>query len=152
MQPVDDPSLTSPPPDLFELSGKIVRVACQLVGLLLILLGAFYVLNVFSAVGGVIAKPEGIEALPKAISQAIDADRMVVKTETTEVAFGKAVAMLFTLLWYLLWAWIPLALLYAGGKLVWWTMQDVRQGRELAALVLKHQAARPAAAPPVKPT
>jgi hypothetical protein len=139
---MDDPTQLPQPPDLFDLSGKIVRMACQVVGLLLILLGAFYLLSVFRAVSEIIARPEGLEALPKAIAAAIDSERMIVKTETAEVAFGKAVAMLFTIMWYILWAWIPLALLYAGGKLVWWTLQDVRQGRELAALVLKHQVGR----------
>jgi hypothetical protein len=57
------------------------------------------------------------------MAKTIDAEHLAVDMGEQTIAPGRLLAMLILLLWYLLWAWIPLATLGAGGRLLYWTFR-----------------------------
>jgi hypothetical protein len=113
------------PPDrerpLAELINVLARVACQGVGLLLVAMGACYAISVFSTVGAILKNPQGLQAPVEAMAATIHADELKVTVGESSIAPGHVVALLLVLLWHMFWAWIPLALLAAGGRLLYWT-------------------------------
>lgn len=104
-----------------ELINILARVACQGVGLLLVVMGACYAISVFSTVGGILKSPQGLQAPVEAMAATIHADELKITVAEVSIAPGYVVALLLVLLWHVFWAWIPLALLGAGGRLLYWT-------------------------------
>ena len=113
----------NPPQLLSDQLSLAARIAGQVVGLLLVLLGAGYVLYAFTAIGGIVRNPNQLDAAVAAMARTIDAEHLAVKVGEETIAPGRLLAMLILLLWYLLWSWIPLAILGAGGRLLYWTFR-----------------------------
>lgn len=100
------------------------RFVAQLIGLGLVLTGAYYALDVFQAVGVLVRDPKGLEGPTAAMATVIDAERLAVKLGDQSVAPGKWAALGCLFGWYVLWCWIPLAIIGAGGRVLYWTMTN----------------------------
>lgn len=158
-------STPAPFPDLSDLPTRIVRLVCQLTGLVLIAVGVIYLLDVFAFVREVFSNPTALEERTAKFAKLIDADKMIFRqappqnvpanpaapaeappAPAAEEGFpvGKSVALGMAFCWHLLFFWIPWAILAAGGKLIYWTLADSRHTREAVAELLR----RPGAAPP----
>lgn len=160
-------STPAPLPDLSDLPTRIVRVVCQLTGLVLIAVGVIYLLDVFSRVRSVLNDPQGISKVTSEFAEMIEADKMVLRTgpqspppvppaggdgppaPAAEPAadngfpVGKAVAAAMAFGWYLLFFWIPCAILAAGSRLIYWTLADSRHAREAIAEIVRRQGVSP---------
>jgi hypothetical protein len=94
------------------------------VGLGLVLAGTYYALDVFHAIGSIVRDFKNLEAPAATMAEIIDAKRMTVKLHGEEFAVGRSAAAGGVFMWYGLWAWIALAIIGAGGRLLYWTFQD----------------------------
>jgi hypothetical protein len=94
------------------------RVFTLIVGVVLILVGVVYAVQVFLTVGSLLKDPGGLAAPVKAVEKVISAENLALNVNGQPVAFGGVVALLLMFLWYAFWAWIPLAIIAAGGRLV----------------------------------
>jgi hypothetical protein len=117
--PRDDPS----PPPALGLAGP-VRVLCQLVGLGLVLVGTYYAIDVFHAIGAVVKDFKNLEGPAATMAEIIDAKHMNLRINGEDFAAGRSAAAGGVFMWYGLWAWIALAIIAAGGRLLYWTFQN----------------------------
>jgi hypothetical protein len=116
--PNDEPVLNQRSVSPLELVMAGARVFTLVAGIVLILVGAVYAVQVFWSVGSLLKNPAGLEGPVKTVEKLISAENLAVPVNGQPVQFGGAIAMCLLLLWYLFWAWIPLALIAAGGRLV----------------------------------
>jgi hypothetical protein len=94
------------------------RIFTLVAGLVLILVGAIYAVQVFWSVGSLLKNPAGLEGPVKTMEQLISAEKLGIQFNGQPVNFGGMIALCLLFLWYVFWAWIPLALIAAGGRLV----------------------------------
>jgi hypothetical protein len=94
------------------------RILTLMAGVVLILVGVVYAVQVFLTVGSLLKNPTGLEGPVKAMEKVISAEQMALNINGQAIPFGGAVALLLMFLWYVFWAWIPLAIIAAGGRLV----------------------------------
>lgn len=106
---------TVSPMEMF-LSGA--RLLTVVIGVVLILVGVAYAVQVFQAVGGLLRDPAGLEAPVQKMQKIIGAEKMEVNINGQAFPVGGAISLLLMFLWYAFWAWIPLAIIAAGGRLV----------------------------------
>ncbi len=105
------------------------RMLTLLAGVVLILVGVVYAVQVFLAVGSLLKDPAaGLEGPVKGVEKLISAETMVLDLNGQTVRFGGTTAMLLMFVWYAFWAWIPLAIIGAGGRLVA-AFSQVREGK-----------------------
>jgi hypothetical protein len=128
----DEPLLlnerTSSPIDMLLAGARILTL---ITGVVLILVGVVYGIQVFLTVGSLLKNPAGLEAPVKAMEKVISAENLALNINGQAIQVGGAVALLLMFLWYVFWAWIPLAIIAAGGKLVGVASQlrEARNGR-----------------------
>jgi hypothetical protein len=94
------------------------RIMALLAGVVLILVGAIYAVQVFFSVGGLLKDPAQLGAPVKRVEEVISADKLTMNVGGEQVEPGGTISLCLLLLWYMFWAWIPLALIAAGGRLV----------------------------------
>lgn len=115
----DEPALlndrTISPLEMFLTGARLLTV---IVGVVLILAGVVYSVQVFQAVGGLLRDPAGLEAPLQKMQKMIGAEKMEVNLNGQPFPVGGAISLLLMFLWYAFWAWIPLAIIAAGGRLV----------------------------------
>lgn len=87
-------------------------------GVLLILVGAVYAVSVFLSVGSLLKNPAALAGPLETFKRLIGADKLVLNAGGQVVEVGGMAAIGILFLWYVFWAWIPLALIAAGGRLV----------------------------------
>lgn len=123
-----------------DTAGKFIRLAVQITGIVLIVVGVVYLLDVFVRVREVINAPQKQDELVNGFAKQIDADKIAIPTSKLgegnqfvpgdPIPIGRPIALGMALAWHLLFAWIPLAILAAGGKLIYWTLADSRHTRD----------------------
>jgi hypothetical protein len=112
----------APNSTMSDVFAAAARVACLAVGLLLIVMGGMYALSVFSMVSSLVRDPQGMQSPVDAMASAIKADKLDLNIQGQAISPGGTVAMICLLVWYAFLVWIPLALVKAGGRLVYWTL------------------------------
>lgn len=115
----DEPALlnerSSSPMDMLLVGARVLTL---IAGVVLILVGVVYAVQVFLTVGSLLRDPAGLEGPVKAVEKVISAENLALNLNGQAIQVGGMVAMLLMFLWYVFWAWIPLAIIVAGGKLV----------------------------------
>lgn len=101
-----------------ELVIGAARIMVLLAGVVLILVGAYYAVQVFFTVGGLLRDPAGLDAPVKRLAEVISADKLAFNAGGQQVEPGGTLALCLLLVWNIFWAWIPLAIIAAGGRLV----------------------------------
>ncbi len=94
------------------------RIFTLVAGVVLILVGVVYAVQVFLTVGSIVKNPAALEGPVKSFEKVISAEQLAVNVNGQAVRVGGAVALMLLFVWYLFWAWIPLAIIAAGGRLV----------------------------------
>ena len=94
------------------------RLLTVFAGVILILAGVVYAVQVFQAVGGLLRDPAGLQAPVETMAKIIGAEKLEININGQPLAIGGVVSLLLMFLWYAFWAWIPLAIIAAGGRLV----------------------------------
>jgi hypothetical protein len=121
---VDGPERT-PPEVMLDAAGKLMRIACQVVGLVLVIIAAYYAFQVLFQVLEIVRDPRAATDPVKAVAAIIEADQMKVDGGGGQlVAVGKAVAMALLIAWYGLGVWVPLAVLFVAGRIVAWNFDE----------------------------
>ncbi len=132
--PSEDPMLNERPVSPLELVMAGARIFTLVAGLLLILVGSVYAVEVFWSVGSLLKDPAGLEGPVKSFEKIISAENLALPLNGQPVQFGGAIALSLLFVWYAFWAWIPLALIGAGGRLVA-ACSQMREGLEQAEYV-----------------
>ena len=104
-----------------SLLDRFFLLLCQIAGLVLIFLGVYLAYSIFVDVTTHIKEPETFGEPMKQIGELIGADQLQLPGAAADdkMPIGKLVTMGVLYLWYVFWAWIPLAMLKAGLRLVW---------------------------------
>src|SRR5688572_26190091 len=108
------------------------RILMLVTGVVLILVGVVYGVQVFLTVGSLLKDPAGLDAPVKAMEKVISAENLALNINGQAIQVGGAVALMLMFLWYVFWAWIPLAIIAAGGRLVAAASQRL-EGRNVGA-------------------
>jgi hypothetical protein len=113
----DDSQLAngSNPLDLIVAGARLLTVV---VGVVMILVGVVYAVQVFQSVGALLRDPAGLEAPVQRMEKIISAEKLEVTINGQPLALGGPVSLLLMFLWYVFWAWLPLAIIAAGSRLV----------------------------------
>jgi hypothetical protein len=114
----NDEAVNERPVSPIELLMAGARIFTLVAGLLLILVGGLYALQVFWSVGSLLKDPAGLEGPTKTIGRIISAEKLSMQINGQAVEFGGVFSLVLLFLWYVFWVWIPLALIAAGGRLV----------------------------------
>jgi hypothetical protein len=110
----------------------LLRWAAQLLGFLLILIGLYGVIHVFSAVGRAVRDPATLEPAVTSMAQLINSEALEITLDGRKLVLGRPVTMVALLLWYVVWGWLAIAMLSTGAKLVFAVMKERRE--HLAAM------------------
>ncbi|QDT66355.1 hypothetical protein [Calycomorphotria hydatis] len=110
---------------MLETVDGLVRMLMVVIGALLLIVGAYLGYQVFAQLGLVIREGDGLEAGVERIAKIIDADTMHYKDQQkgVDIPIGRTVAMVCYGGWFLLWVWIPLALIRVAGSLLSLTLK-----------------------------
>lgn len=104
--------------DLVRMGGLLFRGVGISVALVLLLYGAYHAIDVFVQVGRLLKDPSQAAPAVDSLAEIIDAPQLKFLFNGQDVGVGRAVAVILLGLGYLLWAWIPLAIIGAAGKLL----------------------------------
>lgn len=96
----------------------VMRTVCQVFGLILVIVGLFFALNMLVRVGKVVDDPTVLEKPLGGMADRIEADKLTVKLPGGQLPLGKLTAMVLLMMWYALGIWIPLAIVFVGAKIV----------------------------------
>jgi hypothetical protein len=99
-------------------ASKGIRVGGQLLGLVLILIGAYYAVLILGACIGVLRDPGQTSASVASMTKTIGLEGAEVPSGKNQIPIGKACAGVLLLLWYQVAAWISLKLMTIGGRMV----------------------------------
>ncbi|QDU60629.1 hypothetical protein Pan216_14760 [Planctomycetes bacterium Pan216] len=120
---MDDPMIETPDglakTQASGVVGAFMRFVCQALGLLLIIIGTFFAIQVFTSVYGLVNKPEGMAGAVDQTAELIESEKLSVKIGADRVEAGRLAATMVLFVWYMLCAYIPLAIIAVGGRLVW---------------------------------
>ncbi len=105
-------------PSPASLIERCLRWGTQILGCALIVIGVYWAFHVFSVVLQAVRDPNSLQPAVTSMAQLIDAEQLVLTLGTEKIALGKPLAVAGLLPWYAIAAWIALAILTAGGKLV----------------------------------
>ncbi len=123
-------------PDSAELWNSRVRMTCQVIGFLLILVGGSYLLWVFVDVVRFVRDPETMEPAVESMSRRLGGDKLGFNVDKDRVEMGRAAAGVLLFLWYVLCVCIPLALVNAGGRIIAWSFDQRKQIRAILKEIL----------------
>jgi hypothetical protein len=98
--------------------GRRLRVVSQVLGLFLILVGAYFGIQVFLSVWRLLRSPADLEPALVGIMELLQMQHLAVPVGEEKVAVGRPVATGVLLLVHIVCAWIALAVLAAGGRLI----------------------------------
>jgi hypothetical protein len=107
--------------------GRALRIASQVIGLVLILAGAYYALWVLATGVSVVRDPGELTSALTALAKAVNLEEAAVPTGDGKVPIGRVVSGVLLLLWYLLSAWVALMLVRGGGQLVLGVVAERRE-------------------------
>lgn len=122
---------------------SMIRSLAAIVGLCLVVAGGYLTIQVFFEVGAVIRDPAGVGKTIEGFAQLIQADKLILSggEGKPNVEPGRFIATFMLLIWFFIWAWIPIALLSAGGSVVGNTLNEMGGVRKiLHELYLKKNA------------
>ncbi len=108
----------TPSIDLLRIGGLLFRGVGISVALLLLLYGAYHAIDVFVQVGRLLKDPSQGAPAVDSLAEIIDAPHLKFLLNGQDVGVGRTVAVILLGMGYLLWAWIPLAIIGAAGKLL----------------------------------
>jgi hypothetical protein len=107
--------------------GRALRIASQVIGMILIVAGSYYALWVASAALSVAREPGDLTPALTALAKALNLEEAVVPSGESKVPIGRVVAGVLLLLWYLLSATVAIKLIGAGGRLVLGVIAERRE-------------------------
>jgi len=104
-------------PDLARRLADLFRLGSQVVGVVLLLIGAYYGLQVLVDVLGALRNPANLEPALAGMVQLLGVQDLAIPVQGEKVPVGKPAGVVVLVVWYLVCAWIALAVMSAGGKL-----------------------------------
>ncbi len=90
----------------------------QLIGILLIVAGAYYALSVVSAGIHIIRQPGDLANALEPFAKTMNLEKAIVTVGKNDIPIGRAAAGIFLLMWYLMTTIIALKVVTAGGQLI----------------------------------
>jgi hypothetical protein len=124
---IDYPDPSSGEGGLSQPSGKVLRMIGQAVGLVLLLLGAFYGWSVLAATISALRDPAGLGPTLAAMATTLEMEGVTLPLGESKVPIGRTVAGVLLLLWYMLSAWVAMQLVNFGGRLVLGVIAERRE-------------------------
>lgn len=113
-------------PSLARQLGASLRWAIVGLGVVLISVGAYWAFHICSAMLQAVRDPASLEPAVTSMARLIDAEQLVLPGGEQRVAVGKMLTLGTLLSWYAVSAWIALAVLWTGAKLVLAVIQERR--------------------------
>ncbi|QDT39654.1 hypothetical protein [Stratiformator vulcanicus] len=108
------------PFDMAEATMAVLRMLSLLIAIGLLIFAGFMVVRVFEQIGSIVTEGKGFEKAAARMEELIHADKLSYKdpARNIDIEAGPLVAMMVLGGWYLLWIWIPLALLKIAGSII----------------------------------
>lgn len=105
--------------DLAPLLTTVLQALCLVAFFVVLLVGTYYALLVFLELGKFIKNPATAKEAVEAVADHIDADRLSFGADP-ESSFqpGKLIAFVLYLFLFILWFWIPMALIALSGRVI----------------------------------
>ena len=95
-----------------------MRAVIQAIGLCLIVVGVYYLLDLLCHIVSVVRTPSDLKPSVDAVAELIDANGIVIPDEREGVAIGKAVSLGLLVPFYMIWVWGLAKLVGVGAQLV----------------------------------
>lgn len=108
-----------------SLSARL-RLAAQVVGIVLILVGAWYVVVILMDVLATARDPAALQPTASAMAQTLNLQDAHALVGEAQVPLGRSVATVVLLVWYVVSGWLAFKLIGAGGQLVLGAMAERR--------------------------
>ena len=115
---------SSSPDDLVGALAALLRGLCLVAFFVVLVIGMYYAIQVFTQVGRVITDPGIARDSVDAIAEMIDAEKLTWNLGQDPIEPGRLIAYLLLFVWYLIWFWIPMALIHAAGKIILGSLPD----------------------------
>ena len=129
--------------DASQSATGILRLASQLFGLALLLIGFYYGLSILTSVIGYIRDPEGLEAPAEKMAVVLNLSQATVPVGEQTLPVGRSAGMAALILWYLAAGWITLTVVSVGGRLMLASFNERREfyaaTKEMMAAVRREQ-------------
>ncbi len=109
---------------LFEL---LLRWATRLLGFALIVIGLYGTINVFWAVGQAVRDPKTLVPAVASMVELMNFEALEFTINGEKLVLGRSAAVVVLLLWYVVWAWLALAVLGTGARLVFAVLKERRE-------------------------
>jgi hypothetical protein len=135
---MDNYSNPVPPSDTesAELWNQRVRMICQVLGFLMIVVGGFYLLWVFVDVVRFARDPASMEPALESMCVRIGGDKLSFQVDKDRVELGRVAAGVVLFLWYILCVVVPLCLVKLGARIIAWTLDQRRQIKAILKEIL----------------
>lgn len=116
---MDNPHDPRPPSEsTLETFANIVRYLSLLGIFSLLVLGVCQANTVFQQVGRLITDPKHAEASVDQIAKMIDTESLKISLPDNVISFGRLLSFLLLLVCYLVWLWVPLAIIATCARLL----------------------------------
>jgi hypothetical protein len=114
-----------------EVLAKGLRVVSLLLGLAMIAVGLYFALSMLVKVVRVIDDPAVMKEPVAKMAELIDGPKLAVQIQGQgqPMELGKLVAMGLLMGWAFLGVWVPLSVVYVGGRVVAWNFDERRMIR-----------------------
>lgn len=124
--------------EVLYLGGNALRIACQILGLFVIFWGISLGAQIFSDLWEKREDPERIAklALP---AETYLGEKFQIVIEGEKVPLGRIIALIFVLTYHVVLAWIALAIVAAGVRMIAWNFDERKQFRVILQELLNSQ-------------
>lgn len=130
---VDSPTPTSPiippvppEPDVLNLMLVLLRAGGQILGVILLLIGVYYVLVLLGGVLSAANNPAVLEGRIASMAKTLDIEGAQLEVNNDKIPYGRTVGMAALFAWNLLAVFIATSLIQAGGRLIWGPVSERR--------------------------
>lgn len=104
-----------------------MRLITQVVGLVLLAVGAYFGIKIASDVLGIVRDPASVEPTIVAMTRALDLQAAAIQDAGRQIPIGRLISMVLLLVGYLVCAIIALRVAMAGGRLIFGTNAERRE-------------------------
>ncbi len=110
--------------DLTYVLSSMFRMAGQILGGVLLLIGVYYALVVLGQILAAGANPANLGPALERMETLLKLEDAKLVIDNTEIPLGRTAAFGALCMWYLLSFWIPLGLIGAGTRFIWGPMAE----------------------------
>ncbi|MDA0660253.1 MAG: hypothetical protein O3C60_15645 [Planctomycetota bacterium] len=101
-----------------EAIANVMRYLCLIGIFMLLVVGVYQASIVFQQVGRLITDTKHVEASVDQIAKMIDTESLKIVQQDNVISFGRLISFLLLLVCYLVWLWVPLAIIATCARLL----------------------------------